>query len=69
MVDLTDLPDAFPSFSLIGSSKESEQLTTEIDLTDQESLKVNKLKTVTGKEENHNTISFDTDVDVIKKAT
>ena len=32
LLDLTDLPDAFPSFSLIGSSKESEQLTTEIDL-------------------------------------
>ena len=68
LVNLTDLPDAFPSFSLIGSSEEREQLTKEIDLADQESLKIDKLKTVTSNEENHNTISFDPDVDVMKKS-
>ena len=66
-VDLTDLPDAFPSFSLIGSSEEREQLTKEIDFAYQESLKTDKLKTVTSKEENHNTINFDPDVDVREK--
>ena len=39
LVDLTDLPDAFPSFSLIGSSEEREQLSKEIDLAYQESLR------------------------------
>ena len=68
LFDLTDLPDAFPSFSLIGSSEERVQLTNEIDLAYQESLKADKLKTVTSKEENRNTINFYPDVDVIEKS-
>ena len=68
LVDLTDLPDAFPSFSLIGSSEEREQLTKEIDLAYQESLKADELKTVTSKEEIHNAINFDPDLDVIEKS-
>ena len=68
LVDLTALPDAFPSFSLIGSSEEREQLTKEIDLAYQESLKADELKTVTSKEENHNTINFDPDLDVTEKS-
>ena len=68
LVNLTDLPDAFPSFSLIGSSEEREQLSKEIDLAYQESLKGDELKTVTSKEENHNTINFDPDLDVIEKS-
>ena len=64
LVDLTDLPDTFPSFSLIGSSEEREQLTKETDLAYLESLKADELKTVTSKEENHNTINFDPDLDV-----
>ena len=68
LVDFTDLPDAFLSFSFIGSSEEREQLTKEIDLAYQESLKADKLKTVTSKEENHNAINFDPDVDVTKKS-
>ena len=44
LVDLTDLSEAFPSFSLIGLSEEREQLTKEIDLAYQESLKAHKLK-------------------------
>ena len=68
LVDLTDLPDAFPSFYFIGSSEEREQLIKEIDLAYQESLKADELKTVTSKEENHNTINFDPDLDVIEKS-
>ena len=68
LADLTNLPDAFPSFGLIGSLEEREQLTKKTDLAYQESLKANKLKTVTSKEENHNTINFDIDVDVIEKS-
>ena len=68
LVDLTDFPDTFPSFSLIGSSEERGQLTKEIDLAYQESLKADELKTVTSKEENHNTINFDPDLDVIEKS-
>ena len=68
-LDLTDLPDPFPSFSLISSSEEREQLTKEIDLTYQESLKADKLTTVTSKEEDYNTINFDPGVDVIEKRT
>ena len=49
LVDSTDLPDAFPSFRLIGSSEEREQLTKETDLAYQESLKADELKTVTSK--------------------
>ena len=45
LVDLTDLPDAFPNFSFIGLSEEMEQLNNEIDLAYQESLKAYKLKT------------------------
>ena len=45
LVNLTDLPDVFPSFSFIGPSEEMEQLTKEIDLAYQESLKADKLKT------------------------
>ena len=67
-LDLTDLPDPFPSFSLISSSEEREQLTKEIDLTYQESLKADKLTTVTSKEEDYNTINFDPGVDVIEKS-
>ena len=68
LVDLTDLPDAFPSFSLIGLSEEREQRTKKIDLAYQESLKADELKTVTSKEENHNTINFEPDLDVIEKS-
>ena len=67
MIDLTDLLDAFPII-LIGSSGEREQLTKEIDLAYQESLKTDELKTVTSKEENHNTINFDPDLDIIEKS-
>ena len=67
-LDLTDLPYPFPSFSLISSSEEREQLTKEIDLTYQESLKADKLTTVTSKEEDYNTINFDPGVDVIEKS-
>ena len=45
LVNLTDLPDVLPSFSFIGPSEEMEQLTKEIDLAYQESLKADKLKT------------------------
>ena len=68
LVDLTDFPDTFPSFSLIGSSEERGHLTKEIDLAYQESLKADELKTVTSKEENHNTINFDPDLDVTEKS-
>ena len=68
LVDLTDLPDAFPSFYFIGSSEETEQLIKEIDLAYQESLKADELKTMTSKEEIHNTINFDPDLDVIEKS-
>ena len=44
LVDLTDLSEAFPSCSLISLSEEREQLTKEIDLAYQESLKADKLK-------------------------
>ena len=54
LVDLTDFPDAFRSFSLIGSSGERAQLTKEIDLAYHESLKADQLKTETIKEEDHN---------------
>ena len=68
LVDLTDLTDAFPSFGLNVSSEEREQLTKEIDLAYQESLKADEQKTATSKEENHNTINFDPDLDVIEKS-
>ena len=45
-----------------------EQLTKEIDFAYQECLKADKLKTVTSKEENHNVINFDPDVDIIEKS-
>ena len=68
LVDLTDLPDAFPSFYFLGSSEEREQLIKEIDLAYQESLKADELKTMTSKEEIHNAINFDPDLDVIEKS-
>ena len=68
LVNLTDLPDAYPSFSLSGLSEGREQLSRETDLAYQESLKSDKLKTVTRKNENHKSINFDTDVEVIEKS-
>ena len=68
LVDLTDLPDAFLSFYFLGSSEEREQLIKEIDLAYQESLKADELKTMTSKEEIHNAINFDPDLDVIEKS-
>ena len=53
---------------IIGSSEEREELTKEIDLAYQESLNANELKTLTSKEENHNMINFDPDLDVINKS-
>ena len=67
LLGLTDLLDTFPNFSFIGSSEEREQLAKEVDHAYQESLKADKLKTMTNTEENHNTINLDPGVDVIKK--
>ena len=53
---------------LVYQKRGSEQLTKEIDLAYQESLKADKLKTVTSTEENHNTINLDPGLDVIEKS-
>ena len=68
LVGSNNLPDAFPSFSVFGSSEDREHIIKEIDFAYQKSLRVDNLKTLTNKEENHNTINFNLEVDVIEKS-